>query len=253
MSTSRQHPFKLFFLLIGLSIELSLSGILTPAFAQSNVPVNSLFSFKPPEDDAPEQTVGGGSRPSNIGLCPQDRKAIDKPFTALLSSREQAVTLASRPTVFVYLPETEAKQVSLTVANATESYYYEKIIDIDRQSGIVGISLPEDAPPLSVGETYLWSLTILCSKTKRPSDPFVSGNIQRITVATQSVEQLEASSWQERVSFYEANNIWYDALKAVANWKQEQPKNPEASARWIEILQDVGLGQMSEESLFNRQ
>jgi hypothetical protein len=237
---------------LGLLLEMSV-GILAPTSAQSNDSPNSksssTTSFKPPESDAPERTVGGGSRPSSIGLCPQDRMAIDKPLTALLSAREQAVTIASRPTFFVYLPKTEAKQISLTIVNATESYYYEGRVALVEKAGIVGITLPEDAPELQEGESYTWSLTILCGKAKRPSDPYVSGSVKRIAADAQLTQQLDTASWEKQTSLYEANGIWYDALNAAALWKEQQPENSLAIDTWTKMLQSVSLGQISSEEL----
>jgi hypothetical protein len=252
MLLQKKQPLTLAFLSLGLLLELSI-GILAPAFAQSNDSLNSksslTTSFKPPESDAPERTVGGGSRPSSIGLCPQDRVAIDKPLTALLSAREQSVTIASRPTFFVYLPETEAKQVSLTIADATESYYYEGRVALTEKAGIVGIALPDDAPELKEGESYTWSLTILCGKAKRPSDPYVSGSVRRIAADTQLTQQLATASWEKQTNLYEANGIWYDALNAAALWKEQQPENSLAIDTWTKMLQSVGLGQISSEDL----
>ncbi len=249
----KNNSLKLACLSLGFLLELSLSSVLTPVLAQSSSSIDSKSSletsFKPPENDAPEHTVGGGSRPSSIGLCPQDQKAITKPLTALLSAKEQAVTIDDRPTFFVYLPETEAKQVSLTISDATESYYYETILPLSQESGIVGINLPEDAPPLMAGENYTWSVTILCGKTKRPSDPYVSGGIQRISADDRLTERLAAASWEEKANLYEANGIWYDALNAVAIWKKQQPNDTLAVASWEKMLQSVGLGQISTEAL----
>jgi Domain of Unknown Function (DUF928) len=253
MTVPKTNPFKLACLSLGLLLELLLSGVLTPAFAQSIDSFNSksslASSFKPPEGDAPEHTVGGGSRPSSLGLCPQDQKAIVKPLTALLSAKEQAVTIAERPTFFVYLPETGAERVSLTIADATESYYFETTVPIAQKSGVVGINLPEDAPPLMAEENYTWSVTILCGKTKRPDDPYVSGTVRRIDADTQLTERLAAVSWQEKASLYEASGIWYDALNAVAIWKEKQPNDPLAAASWAKMLASVGLEPMSAEAL----
>jgi hypothetical protein len=253
MNFTKKQSVKIACLLLGSIAGLASNYSAPSVFAQS-LPSDTLpqeTAFKPPEDDAPSRTVGGGSRPSSLGLCPQDLQKIDRPLTALLSAKEQSLTTASRPAFFVYLPQTQAKQISLTIKDDQEDYYYEAILPLSQQSGIIKIDLPEDAPNLATEKNYTWSVTIVCGKMKKPGDPYVSGTIERVEANIELQKRLESASLEEMANLYANNGIWYDALNAVARWKMAEPNSNLAVTNWKQLLQAVGLESIGSEKLFD--
>ena len=88
-----------------------------PSKAQK--PIKQIL-FKPPTDEEPPPTRGAGSR--NDRLCSQDA-LVDQSslssqplaLTALVPPNQSNLTWAERPTVWVYVPETSARQIVLSV------------------------------------------------------------------------------------------------------------------------------------------
>lgn len=206
------------------------------------------IGFKPPSKGKPNHTVGLATRPSNTGLCPEDRTVLKQSLTPLLASSEQSLTLEERPTFLVYIPETSARQASLIIKDKNEDYYYEKNFLIPSSSGIVSISLDRNAPALSADRDYTWSVTIVCGQTKRPSDPFVTGQILRKDKPELS-KQVKTASLSERLALYEKEEIWYDTLATIAQLKTTKPEDAAVTDTWQKLLAAVGLEAIDREPL----
>lgn len=219
-----------------------------------NLPNNSTNSvskkyrfrngFNPPGTSKPRHTVGAATRPGSVGLCPQDEIPVEHSLTALLSDTEQAYTLAERPTLLVYIPQTTAQQGSLIIKNETEDYYHETVVSLPSQPGIIGIKMPNNIPSLQSGK-YLWSFTVICGKTKRPSDPYVMGEIIKKD-NNKLVEQLQKISLKEQLASYQEKLIWYDAIFSAAKLKTLEP---EEQSTWYQLLESVGLQQIANQPI----
>ena len=90
------------------------------------------------------------------------------------------LTLAERPTIFVYLLNTSAKQVVLTFQDESGDTFKPVFLEINPEgvaeniasrSMIASFRLPDDQPPLTVGKNYQWSLTVICGETLQLNDP----------------------------------------------------------------------------------
>lgn len=133
--------------------------------------------FKPPEDDAPDDTRGAGSR--YTAPCAEDELAEDVPgFRVFLPVFTQIDV--ERPTFSAYIPPTKAKKLFFSLKDAEESYYYETTLSLPSYPGLLDFQLPKEAPILENDKEYIWSLGLICQQDLDPNDPMRQGVIKKI-------------------------------------------------------------------------
>jgi hypothetical protein len=162
-------------LLLGLSVQAQ------PELAQSQ-PQSQLSglqglwtiaqNFEPPGDDRPQSTGVGGSR-DDFACAPGE-----EPIQALTPTKVS--TSEPHPTILLDLPETMAQEALLSFRGITVDYTQRVFLPLPDQPQVVGLTLPQNAPPLVVGEEYQWSLAIVCEDFLKPSDPLFRGWMERI-------------------------------------------------------------------------
>lgn len=200
--------------------------------------------FKP-SGGPPPTTRGAGSR--NDRQCAQDTPSNGKPpLTALVPSGQMGLTWTERPTVWVYLPETSARQIVLSLKEGSRPHS-QRFIPIASTPGVVGIPLTENAPPLEVGKSYQWVVVLVCGDRPNPNDPVITAAIQRVTPA----KPFTSPSATEQAAWYGQHGVWYDALTALAEARRSQPNNPALAKLWADFLaqSSVGLGTIAAEPL----
>lgn len=240
-------PLKLFS--IALFVELVLTTVLSTGAQEPSNPVpgklnlpSSLIAqvtFDPPGPGEPDDSAGGASRDG--GKCTQDTERLSPSVTPLRPANQQGLTVAERPTFFVYVPETSAKKAFFTLKDKTEDYYYQATLPLPQASGIVSFQLPSEAPALTVGKSYEWTFVTICGQKLAVDDPSVGGQIQRIEPSSHLTSQLNNVSPLERAALYGAKGIWYDTLTTLAELKRSQPNNSTLAATWENLLKSVGL------------
>ena len=151
-----------------------------------------------------QYTIGGAVRSENACAVNPD----DDNFMAITA--ENAATTKSHPEFFVSIPELNGdKQGMLIVKNESESYYEEAAVVVPATGGIVGLQLPDSAPPLAEG-TYSWFLQIQCGATPLVEDPSIGGKVERVALNVPAFNSLN-----DEVEFYASNNIWTDSFSAA--------------------------------------
>jgi hypothetical protein len=208
-------------------------------------PVQAV-TFEPPAGDAPKQSSGGASRDG--GQCFSQAKT-NAAVTPLTPDTHYGLTVAERPTFFVYLPETGAKEMFFSVQDQDGKQAYQTTLPLPDKPGVIGVKLPASAPALEVGKNYKWSLVMVCGGELEPDSPGVEGWVRRVapTPTLKSQKQLEVSL--ESASELAKAGIWYDALSALAQLRQAQPENLALSAHWKELLESVKLDAIATEPL----
>lgn len=198
--------------------------------------------FRSPGKPAPSQSVGGASR----GECFSENRTID--YKSLLPKQEVGLTIAERPTLFVYVPQTSAEQVLLTIRNGEDnSIHYRTYLPLTVNGGVVSITIPEDSPALELEKDYIWSLQIVCHEDD-PAHPETIGWIRRVTIENTSVSPTEPASL-EKVSELAYEGIWYDALSNLASLRQAQPEDQVLISDWQELLTSAGLDDLATQPL----
>ena len=223
-------------------VALSLLGTFSIGVQAQNKSIytnkNDRVTFEPPKGDKPRQTVGGASRGKQ---CPLDSQAIDLPITPLIPTTSQALTVKSHPTLLVYLPETSANKAYFSMRDENEDYDYQTILPIGNGAGIVSLTLPKDAPDLSLNKKYQWSLILMCDGKLRPDSPIATGNIKRVVSSSDMAQKSSKLSLLESAAILAQAGIWYDSVATLAQLKTVQPNDDNISANWENLLATVGL------------
>lgn len=200
-------------------------------------PITQIF-FRPPADEEPPPTRGAGSR--NDRHCPQDASAnsgdsaaIPVGLTALVPNNQGGLTWAERPTVWVYLPETSARQMVLSVREGSSQPHSQQFVSITGDPGVVGILLDGSTPVLEVGRAYQWAVVLVCGDRPNPNDPFVTAWVRRVVPAQPFNPPQNAL---ERAAWYGEQGIWYDTLTALVEVRRSQPFEPGFTDIWVNFL-----------------
>lgn len=135
--------------------------------------------FKPPKNDAPDDTRGAGSR--DTGHCAGDESMQDGTgFQVFLPVYTEVST--ERPTFLVFIPQTQAQKLFFSLKDSEEKYYYETTILIPNISGEFRFELPSDGPRIETNKDYTWSLALICDRTLAASDPILRGVIRKVEI-----------------------------------------------------------------------
>jgi hypothetical protein len=203
--------------------------------------------FKPPpEDQKPERTEGAGSR--HGGRCPQDATVpTGEPPTlmALVPTTNTGLTLAERPTFWVYLSKTSAKKMVLSIREEGTTHHSQTFVPLTGGAGLISLQPNPDSPPLEVGKTYQWAVVLVCGERPSPNDPAIASWVRRVALSQPQPQgtALEQAAW------YGERGIWYDALESLARARRAQPDNNELLRIWTEFLESEGLGEIAAQPL----
>lgn len=242
--------------LIALPLSLTVfSNLLTPAQAQTPINANGIIpivSFEPPDDQKTiDDSRGGASRPTAV-KCSQDQAASPS-MTPLTPGQKLGLTVAPRPTFFVYIPATSAQQAHFTLKDDNNRGVYQTLLPINNAGGIVGITLPEDKPPLELGKTYNWSVALICQPTQTDT-PMVRGQVRRVELKVgQMPNETDSMRSQkpllEQAALYGKAGIWYDSVSLLAQLRNTQPSDQTLATNWVKLLDSVGLEAIANQPL----
>ncbi|MEB3211721.1 MAG: DUF928 domain-containing protein [Leptolyngbyaceae bacterium] len=194
-------------------------------------------NFAPSNNGVPSDTVGGGSR--NSGMCPTNSDSYGTRLTPIVADNSQNLTTLERPSVLVHIQNESVSQLFLSVKDEQGNYEYQTLVSIPEESGILNITLPDDAPPLVIGNTYQWSLVIVCGESLRADDPLVQGLIQRV----EGTATGQGASMNQVVE-YGNLGVWYDTIATLATIRQAQPEDAELLSMWNQLLTEVELDEL---------
>ncbi|EKQ67792.1 protein of unknown function DUF928 [Leptolyngbyaceae cyanobacterium JSC-12] len=203
--------------------------------------------FKPPKRGIPGRREGAGTRgPACVQSSPN--------LTALLPQTNLGLTTADYPQFFWYIPQTRAKTVRFELFKGNEQepereLVYQKTLNISGKPGIMSFALPSDTqvPPLSVGQDYYWTVTLLCNPADPINNIYVGGWVQRVEVEPPLAKQLTAAKSGDRVKLLAENGIWFDTVAALAEMRCINPKDTTLSSSWSELLKSVKLNKVAEQ------
>lgn len=237
-----------------------LSSLLTPVQAQTqasaaqfaDTSIMPIVSFEPPDDQKTvDDSRGGASRPTAV-KCSQDQ-AVSTLMTPLTPGSKLGLTVAPRPTFFVYIPATSAPQAHFTLKDDKNRGVYQTLLPINDQGGVVGITLPEDQPPLELGKTYNWSVALICQPTQTDT-PMVRGQVRRVEqkagqMPTYLNSTISQKALLDQAALYGKAGIWYDSVNLLAQLRNAQPSDQALANNWVKLLDSVGLEAIANQPL----
>lgn len=219
---------------------LLLSAIPMPAHAQG---------FNPPDRGMPARREGGGTR----GCWGADPNNISRSsLTALAPQQNFSYTIEGYPSFFVYVPESLAKDAvaaEFMLQDTEENVIYTATYQVsgDRH-GIFRVDLPRTASlsPLTVGQDYNWSFTLICNPSDPSANLVVDSWIQRIQPTAELQSQLASTPINEIPNFLASQGLWYDTLTQLANLAPRSDRST-LLTRWQTLLDEVELDTVVEE------
>lgn len=210
----------------------------------------SLLRFKVPGIRGSRNLEAGAAR----GQCsPQEISAVLSPKSLAMKKTEIPVelTVSDRPTFFVNVPETSAKQASFLLMNeAKDQVLLEKTLSLNSTNGIFAYTLPADFQGLEVQKKYSWRLSLLCDPTgsDRSGDVNASGWIERVTPTSEVAKELEqATDTIDLIAIYAKNGYWQDTLKALADLRAANPNDPDLASDWSNLFKSVYLPKLAQQ------
>ncbi|MEC4817622.1 MAG: DUF928 domain-containing protein [Scytonema sp. PMC 1069.18] len=244
----KQWNSVLKYCLLGSTLLMSSSFILIWApISVANV------TFHPPRIPAPRESTGGASREGNNCLATEtETTSATDAVTPLLPSSGIGMTVKERPTILVYIPQTPAKKALFSVQDEQATNLYQTTINLPKKPGVMVIELPGSVPALQTGKNYQWSLAMICSAELEPDSPLVSGWIQRTQVPKSLKNQGNLSPSLKLVAHLASSGVWYDTIFELAKLRQAQPHNSTITATWQQLLESVGLKNISNAPLLNQ-
>ena len=235
-----------------MTVGLLFLSTATPSIAQTTANRSaradrtlSRVLFRPPQDDKKpeERTAGGGSRQD--AYCIQDAtsgnlansQASQDSLILLVPPNNFGLTTAERPKLWIYLPETPARQVVLSIREEGTTHHSKTFIPITGTSGIISLQPDSDSLPLKIGTNYKLSVVLVCGEKPSPNDPAKDVWVRRV----ESPEPINQGSALAQAAWYGEQGIWYDALNSLIQARQSQPQNQDLIGIWADFLKSGGL------------
>ncbi|MEP0752869.1 DUF928 domain-containing protein [Trichocoleus sp. Lan] len=253
---------SVYFTTLSLALFVGLSAIATsfpatattkskpiqqPSLNRREMRVAGRLRFRLPRVGAPKTREPGASRGSSSSCTAQGKSLM-----ALLPSTNVGLSVAAHPTFFVAVPGTSAQEAEFALYDGEKSTQakYETTFPIPNKAGVVSIRLPQkDAPPLVVGKTYRWSLSLICDPEDRGADILVEGWIQRVQPSSLLSNALAKAAPRDRPAIYADAGMWLDTVASLADLRNANPKDSSLISDWKDLLKSVNLGTVAEEPL----
>jgi hypothetical protein len=190
---------------------------------------------------APKQTAGGASRDATTYVNPIEDSQYPAALMALVPQEFSGTTLSDRPSILVYLPESNAEEAVFSLKDEVGQLIYQTVLPISGEAGVVRVQLPESVAPLAVGKNYQWLTALKVDGRLSPSTPYVDGWIQRIATTPEMAQALNKSDAITRAEALANAGIWYDSAATLAVLREQQPDHEASLKNWQALLTSVGL------------
>jgi hypothetical protein len=202
-----------------------------------------------PGKGTPRRAAGGASRVGRYDLnAPDNAPTSNGPaaLVAMLPQSYSGTTVAAHPTIMVYLPDSTANTAVFSLKDESGTMVYQQQLAVSGKAGLVMIALPANAPALTLNQNYQWYMALQVDGELNPSTPYVDGWIQRIAPSTALAAALQQPDQLKRAELLGNNGIWYDCVAELAALRASQPNQPELAKQWTELLESVGLQDVSQ-------
>ncbi len=160
-------------------------------------------------------------------------------------------TALNHPTFWFYVAYSANIYVEFILQDEAENEIYQTTFPLNNKPGIVSLTLPKDKITLETGKSYHWYLNIMCDPEHTTND-FVEGWVEKVELNSVINHQLESVQSLEQVSIYAKNQLWHDTLTNLDRLQQIDPANKAIANIWTDLLQQVGLDEISQEPVVKR-
>jgi hypothetical protein len=219
-----------------VSSAVGIAGSLAPQPAVQATPEWLVSVNYPPVTNRRRisTTVAGGRRTTDRS-CTRDATRL----TALVPEDSVVTTAAPNPTLFVYVPQTQARAAEIVVVDDKGDDVYVSNLTLTNSSGVLKVTLPTTVA-LEPGKNYKWQFSVICNPRKRTEDVFVRGMFWRTELASQDRARLARTAPLAQATLYANRQLWNETLTTVAQLRSSAPRE------WEGLLRSVGLGAIAQ-------
>ena len=224
----------------------ALIGFLAAAVAGALVPVPAQIAqgqetvYKPPLRGAPGQRVGAASRGLDSVSAPG--LTID----LLAPDGHAGQTINQAPTLYYFASARIDQRTQLTISAPRRVLpLVETDIPAPRGPGLYALRLADMRVRLDENTLYTWSISVITDPRERANDIVASASLLR-TVPNPGLDGvIRAAPPQRRAAVLAQAGLWYDAVAAAA-----ETKDQDRHAALDSLLDQVGL---TEAARYDRQ
>jgi hypothetical protein len=234
MSRSRCYRFVLLFSLPVLFTTATIAGMSLPVSANPPVSQARKRRYVPQQDRrAPKRTEAGGTRG-----CSTNAQSAD--MQLLIPNRNIGHTVSDRPTFTWYVdnPRNVALPVYFTlIAPGVLKPIYQQTLTAT-QSGIMQVTLPQDAPALKLDQPYRWMVSWSCDQQRPTESLNRRAWVARLAPMPELTQNLQtAKTVPDQITTYAQSGLWHEAIALAAAHRQD----PQVQPLWQELLEDGEL------------
>lgn len=264
----KKHQHKIqFATALGMALIANIYSMQLQAMPVPTRVVSAKFIPPPPPPDRGATGSRGGAA-SRRG-CDANNQTV----TALVPMYEQTIsqgkqesvpitkvwglTNLEHPELLFFVPYQMSSIVNMEFVlkdetSNTSQTLYRSFLTSPESPGIVKVRLPASVTPLQVGKMYRWffKVKVKCSPRQPIALDYVEGWVQRNQNAALTA-QLKQTTPEQKLVLYAENGIWYDALMTLAELRFANPSDRNVLAKWISLLNSVGLNELANQPLIN--
>ncbi|HEY9725211.1 MAG TPA: DUF928 domain-containing protein [Chroococcales cyanobacterium] len=158
-------------------------------------------------------------------------------------------TTSAHPMLFVNIPaELSGKTAEFTVQNeASDQEIYKTTFNLTGKSGIVGMRIPDTAPPLVVGQKYLWQVAVYCSNPEESLN--ASSWIERVPLDRTLATRIDRATAREKPALYAEAGIWQDTVSTLAELLYRNPNDQSLTQDWASLMQSANLNNVANQPI----
>lgn len=164
-----------------------------------------------------------------------------------------AKTSQKQPKFWFYVAYPTNTQVMFELQDEQENSIYTTSFTLQGTPGLVSITLPATHQGvLEAGQKYLWYFYVMCAQHNSPDD-FVTGWVEVVELDAKIIQGLEQAAPQQRIAMYAQEGLWHDTITQVQELRSQEPENQHWQEIWLDLLQQVSLGDIGHASVVQQQ
>lgn len=235
---NRKYRSLLGTLSVALCVALTPFSFVTPQLKAQAQSVT--IRFPRTAVGAPRRAIGGGTR-GPVQVEAPSCVATGSYLTVLSPQNNVVTTVSAEPTLFWYIPKTQAKFADFIVYDEQGQAVYQTALALKGIPGVVQLSLPRTVG-LEIGQEYDWKLVLRCNSENEEENLAVGGTIKRTVLTSRQKAQLaEAKQPLKQAEVYAEAGVWQETISIIAQLRHDRPRDRSIDVAWKELLESVDL------------
>jgi len=165
-----------------------------------------------------------------------------------------ALTTQAQPSLYWYQSKNANTQCEVTI---TEPNNPKPLLMLKSHAptpaGIHAIRLSKFNVELKPKVIYRWSVAVIVDSENRSQDVIANGVIERTDLSSDLAGKLAQVSDADKPALYADNGMWYDALQAISDQIDLDPKNASLRKERADLLSQVGIDAAKMDALLANQ